>query len=151
MRAIIQRVTKASVSVNGELVSSIGKGICVLVGISRDDTEKDMEYIVRKLMNLRLWENDAGKRWMHSASEQNLEILCVSQFTLYHVLKGNSPDFHNAMAASQSKDFFDKFMEKLRSSYKPELVKEGSFGSYMQVDIQNDGPVTIHIESPNQK
>jgi len=151
MRAIIQRVKQASVSVNGELVSSIGKGMCVLVGISRDDTDSDIEYIVRKLLNVRLWENAEGKRWMYSASHNNYEILCVSQFTLYHVLKGNSPDFHQAMAASQSKEFFDKFIDKLKTSYKPELVKEGSFGNYMQVDIQNDGPVTIQLESPKPK
>ncbi|CAG7729349.1 unnamed protein product [Allacma fusca] len=148
MKAIVQRVTRASVSVNGELISSIGKGLCVLVGICKSDTDRDIEYIVRKLLNLRLWSDGEGKRWMHSLSSQKLEILCVSQFTLYHVLKGNSPDFHQAMPSQDSKAFFDKFISQLKSAYSPELVKEGKFGHYMQVDIQGDGPVTIQLESP---
>jgi len=153
MRAIIQRVTKASVTVNEELISSIGRGICVLVGISKDDTEKDIEYIVRKILNVRIWDDEKGKRWQYSASQQKLEILCVSQFTLYHVLKGNSPDFHNAMTASSSEDFFQKFITALKTAYTPELVKEGKFGHYMQVNLQNDGPVTIQLDShsPAQK
>jgi len=151
MRAIVQRVTQASVSVNEELISKIGKGICVLVGISRDDTDKDIEYIVRKLLNLRIWDGDTGKRWQHSVSQKKYEILCVSQFTLYNVLKGNSPDFHHAMPATESKAFFDKFIASLKTAYQPDLVKEGSFGNYMQVQIQNDGPVTIQLESPIAK
>ncbi|OXA42625.1 D-aminoacyl-tRNA deacylase [Folsomia candida] len=150
MRAVIQRVTSASVTVNDELISSIGKGICVLVGISRDDTDKDMEYIVRKLLNIRIWDGDSGKRWQQSVTQKKLEILCVSQFTLYHVLKGNSPDFHQAMAAAESKEFFDKFVAKLKDAYDSNLVKEGKFGHYMQVNIQGDGPVTIQLESPKQ-
>jgi len=153
MRAIIQRVTKASVTVNDELISSIGRGICVLVGISKDDTEKDIEYIVRKILNVRIWDDEKGKRWQYSASQQRLEILCVSQFTLYHVLKGNSPDFHNAMAASSSEAFFQTFITALKTAYSPELVKEGKFGHHMQVHLQNDGPVTIQLDSqsPAQK
>jgi D-tyrosyl-tRNA(Tyr) deacylase len=151
MRAVVQRVTKASVTVNDELISSIGKGLCVLVGISRDDTDTDIEYMVRKLLNLRLWDGDDGKRWMHSLSQRKYEILCVSQFTLYHVLKGNSPDFHHAMPASESKEFFDKFISKLKATYDTDLVKEGKFGNYMQVHIQGDGPVTIQLESPTKK
>jgi len=151
MRAVVQRVTKASVTVNDELVSSIGRGICVLVGISRDDTDKDMEYIVRKLLNLRIWDDEKGKRWHYSVSQKKFEILCVSQFTLYNVLKGNSPDFHHAMPATESKAFFEKFVDSLKAAYEPELVKVGSFGNYMQVHLQNDGPVTIQLESPVAK
>ena len=87
MKAVIQRVVSGSVSVDGNLVSSIGKGIVALVGIHRDDTKADLDYIVRKLVTLRLWEDETGRRWAKSAKGLDLEILCVSQFTLYHVMK----------------------------------------------------------------
>jgi len=110
-----------------------------------------MEYIVRKLLNLRIWDDEKGKRWHYSVSQKKFEILCVSQFTLYNVLKGNSPDFHHAMPATESKAFFEKFVDSLKAAYEPELVKVGSFGNYMQVHLQNDGPVTIQLESPVAK
>ena len=87
MKAVIQRVVSGSVCVDGNLVSSIGKGIVALVGIHRDDTKADLDYIVRKLVTLRLWEDEGGRRWAKSAKDLDLEILCVSQFTLYHVMK----------------------------------------------------------------
>ncbi|XP_022107006.1 uncharacterized protein LOC110988076 isoform X2 [Acanthaster planci] len=148
MRAIVQRVTKASVTVGDELISSIGKGLCVLVGISRDDTPKDREYIARKLLNLRVFEDDKEKKWDKSVMDKQLEMLCVSQFTLYSILKGNKPDFHSAMAGDQSQQFYQEFLDILRKDYKPEQIKDGKFGAYMQVHIQNDGPVTIMLESP---
>ncbi|EDV29445.1 D-tyrosyl-tRNA(Tyr) deacylase 1 [Trichoplax sp. H2] len=147
MKALIQRVTAASVTVDGELISSIGRGLCILIGISRYDTDKDLDYISRKVLSLRLFE-DGEKRWTKNVMEKNLEILCVSQFTLYSVLKGNKLDFHNAMAADSSKQLYEKFLSQLRSSYKPEAIKDGLFGAYMQIDIRNDGPVTYQLESP---
>ena len=87
MKAVIQRVVSGSVSVDGAVVSSIGRGIVALVGIHRDDTKADLDYIVRKLVSLRLWEDEGGRRWAKSAKDLDLEILCVSQFTLYHVMK----------------------------------------------------------------
>lgn len=87
MKAVIQRVVSGSVRVEGDVVSSIGRGIVALVGIHRDDTKADLDYIVRKLVNLRLWEDEGGRRWAKSAKDLDLEILCVSQFTLYHVMK----------------------------------------------------------------
>ena len=87
MKAVIQRVVSGSVRVEGDVVSSIGRGIVALVGIHRDDTRADLDYIVRKLVNLRLWEDEGGRRWAKSAKDLDLEILCVSQFTLYHVMK----------------------------------------------------------------
>ena len=87
MKAVIQRVVSGSVSVDGNMVSNIGKGIVALVGIHRDDTKADLDYIVRKLVTLRLWEDESGRRWAKSAKDLDLEILCVSQFTLYHVMK----------------------------------------------------------------
>ena len=80
--------------------------------------------------------------------DKQYEVLCVSQFTLQCVLKGNKPDFHLAMPAEQAESFYQGFLEQLRKAYRPELIKDGKFGAYMQVHIQNDGPVTIELESP---
>jgi len=103
MRVVIQRVSSAHVTVQGQLVSKIGPGLCVLVGLSRNDTEKDAEYMCRKILNTRLWPNKDGRPWSMSVAQQNYEVLLVSQFTLYCVLKGNKPDFHNAMNPDQAK------------------------------------------------
>ncbi|KAM4584836.1 D-aminoacyl-tRNA deacylase 1 [Odontesthes bonariensis] len=148
MRAIIQRVTKASVTVGEEQVSSIGRGLCVLLGISVNDTQRDAEYIVRKILNLRLFGDDDGRAWSRSVMDMDFEVLCVSQFTLQCILKANKPDFHSAMPAESAQPFYDSLLETMRSSYKPELIKDGKFGAYMQVHIQNDGPVTIELTSP---
>lgn len=149
MKAIIQRVTQASVTVGEETVSSIGRGLCVLLGISIDDTQKDADYIVRKILNLRLFEDENGKAWTKSVMEKEFEVLCVSQFTLQCILKGNKPDFHSAMPAELAQPFYSSILENMRSSYKPELIKDGQFGARMQVHIQNDGPVTIELTSPS--
>lgn len=149
MKAIIQRVAKASVTVSDELISSIQNGLCVLVGIGRDDTEKDLDYIVRKILSIRLFENPENEntKWNKSVVDRDFEILCVSQFTLQSTLKGTKPDFHLAMNSEHSKDFYEKFLESMRKSYKPDKIKDGKFGEYMQVNIQNDGPVTIILDS----
>ncbi|GAB6022355.1 D-tyrosyl-tRNA(Tyr) deacylase [Chamberlinius hualienensis] len=147
MKAVIQRVLSASVSVDNEVISSIGRGICVLIGISRHDSVKDVEYIIRKLINLRIFEDENGKRWSKSVKDLKYEILSVSQFTLHAVLKGNKPDFHLSMAPDLSETFYKDFLEKLKMAYKPELVKDGKFGAFMQVNITNDGPVTIELDS----
>ncbi|XP_037830495.1 D-aminoacyl-tRNA deacylase 1 isoform X1 [Kryptolebias marmoratus] len=148
MRAVVQRVTKASVTVGGEQVSSIGRGLCVLLGISAEDTQKDAEYMVRKVLNLRLFEDESGRAWSKSVMERDFEVLCVSQFTLQCVLKGNKPDFHLAMPAELAQPFYGSILENMRSAYKPEMIKDGEFGAFMQVHIQNDGPVTVDLTSP---
>lgn len=148
MRAIIQRVTKASVTVGEEQVSSIGRGLCVLLGISVEDTQKDVDYIVRKILNLRVFEDENDRAWSRSVMDRGFEVLCVSQFTLQCILKGNKPDFHSAMPAELAEPFYNHMLETMRTSYKPELIKDGQFGAYMQVHIQNDGPVTIELSSP---
>ncbi|XP_072265522.1 D-aminoacyl-tRNA deacylase 1 isoform X1 [Pyxicephalus adspersus] len=148
MKAIIQRVTKASVTVGEEQVSSIGRGICVLLGISVEDTQKDIEYMVRKILNLRIFSDESGKHWSKSVMDKQYEVLCVSQFTLQCVLKGNKPDYHMAMPSEHAEPFYKDFLEQMRKVYKPELIKDGKFGAYMQVNIQNDGPVTIQLEPP---
>ncbi|XP_026497326.1 D-aminoacyl-tRNA deacylase 1 [Vanessa tameamea] len=150
MKAIIQRVMNANVSVNGEVVSSIGQGACILIGICNNDNSKDMEYMARKILSIKLFDDENEKKWKKSIVDKDFEILCVSQFTLYNTWKGNKPDFHHAMPSQESKEFYDKFIQLLRNSYKPEKVKDGVFGAYMQVALQNDGPVTLEIESPLQ-
>ncbi|CAB3988593.1 D-tyrosyl-tRNA(Tyr) deacylase 1 [Paramuricea clavata] len=146
MRAIIQRVKQASVTVDGELISSIKEGLCVLVGIGRDDTKKDIDYLANKILKLRLFEED-GKRWRKSVMDLNYEVMCVSQFTLMCVLKGNKPDFHKAMDGEKSQQFYEEFLAEMRKRYQTEKIKDGKFAAYMQVEIQNDGPVTIQIDS----
>ncbi|XP_005099208.1 D-aminoacyl-tRNA deacylase 1 [Aplysia californica] len=146
MKAIIQRVMKASVTVGDETVGSIGQGLCVLVGISRHDTQREMDFIVRKILGLKLFDDESGNRWKKNLVDLDYEVLCVSQFTLESTLKGAKPDFHNAMSPDRSRGFYNQFLEALKSKYKPEKVQDGAFGEYMQVHIQNDGPVTIPIE-----
>uniref|UniRef100_A0A5F5PSX9 D-aminoacyl-tRNA deacylase n=1 Tax=Equus caballus TaxID=9796 RepID=A0A5F5PSX9_HORSE len=148
MKAVVQRVTRASVTVGGEQISAIGRGICVLLGISLEDTQKELEHMVRKILNLRVFEDESGKHWSKSVMDKQYEVLCISQFTLQCVLKGNKPDFHLAMPTEQAEGFYNSFLEQLRKTYRPELIKDGKFGAYMQVHIQNDGPVTIELESP---
>uniref|UniRef100_A0A6I8PFB4 D-aminoacyl-tRNA deacylase n=1 Tax=Ornithorhynchus anatinus TaxID=9258 RepID=A0A6I8PFB4_ORNAN len=140
--------TVQSRSVGEEQVSAIGRGICVLLGISLEDTQKELEHMVRKILNLRVFEDESGKPWSKSVMDKQYEVLCVSQFTLQCILKGNKPDYHMAMPSEQAKAFYGNFLEQLRKAYKPELIKDGRFGAYMQVHIQNDGPVTIELESP---
>ncbi|RUS91270.1 hypothetical protein EGW08_000982 [Elysia chlorotica] len=151
MKAIIQRVVKASVTVGEKTTGSIGHGLCVLVGIHRHDTDKEMEYIIRKILNIRLFSDEGDKRWSKSVMDMDYEVICISQFTLESSLKGNKPDFREAMTAESSKTFYEKFLETMKSQYKPEKIQDGEFGAYMQVHIQNDGPVTIPIEMKPQK
>lgn len=123
-RAVIQRVLNASVTVEGSVVGSIGRGLCVLIGIHEDDTEADAEYIIRRLLNGRLWPDDKGKQWAKSATELDLEILMVSQFTLYGTfMKGTKPDFHVAMKGDLSRPFFDRIVQSLKSQYKEEKIQ----------------------------
>ncbi|XP_055539887.1 D-aminoacyl-tRNA deacylase [Wyeomyia smithii] len=150
MKAIIQRVTAAKVTVGEELISSIGKGLCVLVGISNEDNTNDVEWLAKKLLNIRLFEDATGKRWSQSVLDQQLEILCISQFTLYNRMKGNKPDFSRAMQGPEAQSLYGVLLQRLGSQYRPDRVKNGRFGAMMQVHIQNDGPVTIELESPPQ-
>ena len=145
MRAVIQKVNAASVEVDGKLVSSIEKGLLVLVGIERQDTPKDSEYLVRKILNLRIFD-DQEKFLDKSVQDLSLEVLLVSQFTLYgSCKKGNRPSFDKAMPPKEAKVFYQDFVEKFKQNYFK--VKDGIFGAYMQVSLVNDGPVTIILDS----
>ncbi|KAJ2152221.1 D-tyrosyl-tRNA(Tyr) deacylase [Coemansia sp. RSA 637] len=147
MRAVLQRVTRASVTVGDRVVGSIGPGICVLVGISQDDTKDDMEYIARKVLGLRVFNKDLDM-WKASVQDAQLEVLCVSQFTLYgKTTKGMKPDFHSAMKSDTSRQFFDDFVVLLGRLYCAEKIQTGEFGAMMQVALVNDGPVTLQLDS----
>uniref|UniRef100_A0A0K0EWF6 D-aminoacyl-tRNA deacylase n=1 Tax=Strongyloides venezuelensis TaxID=75913 RepID=A0A0K0EWF6_STRVS len=148
MRAIIQRVTEASVTVDKELISKIGKGICVFIGIEKDDTQDDATYIKNKILNLRLWTNPETKKpWDKSVKDMNLDVLCVSQFTLHAVVKGNKLDFHNAMGTNDAQAMYGGIIEDLKKEYNPSKIMDGLFSAYMDVQLVNDGPVTITIDS----
>ena len=139
MRALVQRVAHASVSVDGEAVSEIGHGMLVLLGIRRDDTEADADKIVRKLKALRIFEDDDGRMNL-SVEEAQGEILCVSQFTLYgDTRKGNRPSFVTAARPEVAEPLYERVCERLEA-------RRGVFGAMMDVELVNDGPVTVIVE-----
>ncbi|XP_018017646.1 D-aminoacyl-tRNA deacylase [Hyalella azteca] len=148
MRLVVQRVSSASVSVNEEVVSKIGRGLCVLVGLQDTDTHDDLVWMANKLLKFRLFDDDPGRRWARGVQEAGLELLCVSQFTLCCELKGNKPDYRKAMAGETASAFYTQFLEMLRREYEAEKIKDGVFGAMMQVGIINDGPVTVTLDHP---
>ncbi|TID31352.1 hypothetical protein CANINC_000063 [Pichia inconspicua] len=154
MRVVIQRVKSASVTVDGAVVSAVGKGLCLLVGITQDDTLEDVNKLAGKVLKLRLFEDTqqeagtatewVGKPWMKSVSDINGEILSVSQFTLYATIKkGTKPDFHKAQKGHLANELYESFLAELRKTLGDDKVKDGVFGAMMDVGIVNDGPVTI--------
>merc|ERR1711937_228339 len=147
----IQRVSRACVRVEGEVRGEISKGLCVLVGIHRSDTREDVLWCAKKLLNIRLFESEDGKHWNKSAQALDLGILAVSQFTLHAFLKGNKPDFHLAMGGDQARDLFDQLVEELKKGHTPERIATGVFGAMMEVDLVNDGPVTIELDSESTR
>jgi len=151
MRLVVQRVKSASVSVEGNTVSQIGAGLLALVGLHEHDTDADLEFCCKRLLACKLWENDSGGMWRHSVKQRNLECLLVSQFTLYGTLsKKNQPDYKLAMKAVPAEQFYNRFLSMVREQHQAEKVKDGVFGAMMDVQLVNDGPVTIIIESEPQ-
>ncbi|KAG4440512.1 hypothetical protein IFR05_003982 [Cadophora sp. M221] len=146
MKAILQRVLSASVTVDKQLVSSIGKGILVFAAVAPGDTEKDAENLASKILKMRLWDDEAGGRWKHNVQDINGEVLCVSQFTLLaSTKKGSKPDFHGALGGEQAKELYQLFFSKVQQGYKAESVKDGVFQAMMEVALVNDGPVTLEM------
>ncbi len=148
MKFIIQRVLEGSVTVSNEVVGKIGKGLVVLFGLTHDDKYEDLDFAANKLLNIRLFDDENGVRWKYGVKELNLEILLVSQFTLYGYLKGNKPDFHWALEPEKAKDMYNKFLDILNEKH-PGKIQAGKFGEMMQVALINDGPVTINWEYPD--
>ncbi|NLZ49599.1 MAG: D-tyrosyl-tRNA(Tyr) deacylase [Clostridiales bacterium] len=145
MRAVVQRVTSSNVKVGGAIVGEIGKGIMVLIGISKDDTMEDIIYTKDKLINLRIFEDSEGKMNL-SLKDIGGELLIVSQFTLYgDCRKGRRPNFMEALSGEEANKLYEAFVEECK---KEELtVQTGVFGANMEVNIVNDGPVTLLIDS----
>ena len=145
MKALLQRVTGASVSIGGEVVGRIGRGLVVLVGVASGDTEKDIDYLVQKIANLRIFPDDDG-RFDLSALDIKGELLLVSQFTLLaNTRKGRRPSFAEAASPDEAEKLFGRFVEQARASGL--RVETGRFQQYMQVEIHNDGPVTVLLDS----
>ncbi|MEW6008752.1 MAG: D-aminoacyl-tRNA deacylase [Candidatus Omnitrophota bacterium] len=145
MRILAQRVKSASVSVEGRKSAEIRKGLLLFVGISKDDTKDDIEYLSNKVLNLRIFEDEVGKMNL-SVRQVNGEILSVPQFTLYaYTLKGNRPGFEQSAEPLKAKHLWEEFNSSLiRNSV---ILKSGNFGAHMQVELINDGPVTIWLDS----
>lgn len=144
MRVVVQRCMKASVRVENNTVGSIGKGLMLLVGFTYGDSEKEIDYMVDKIVHLRIFDDENGVM-NRSLLDVSGSILSISQFTLYaDTRKGRRPSYIKALNGDEAKGLYQLFNQKLRSTV--ELVEEGIFGADMKVDFINDGPVTIILE-----
>lgn len=144
MKVVVQRAIDASVKVNGKEVGSINKGLLLLVGFTQTDTEKELDWMVNKVLNLRIFDDENGVM-NKSVKDVEGEILSVSQFTLYaDSRKGNRPSYLNALRGEEAIILYDKFNEKLKEQNIK--VETGKFGADMKVAFTNDGPVTIILE-----
>ena len=145
MRVVLQRVAHASVTVEEKVIGKIQRGFLLLVGVTHDDSMKDMEYLVRKIVQMRIFEDEEGKL-NRSIQDIGGEILSVSQFTLYaDTKKGNRPSFSKAAPGDVALKMFEQFNGLLRDTGIP--VETGQFGADMKVELLNDGPVTILLDS----
>lgn len=150
MRIVVQRVSRAKLTVGDRVVSSISKGVVALCGLCDGDSEIDLPWMAKKLLSLRLWPDAEGRPWKESLQSQKYDILLVSQFTLYaEVNKGTKPDFHKAMGGEQAQQLYQKFLQMVTEQHSGGKVCDGEFGAMMQVELVNDGPVTITINSPD--
>ena len=145
MRVVLQRVSHASVTVEEKVIGKIQRGFLLLVGVTHDDAMEDMEYLVRKIVQMRIFEDEEGKL-NRSIQDIGGEILSVSQFTLYaDTKKGNRPSFSKAAPGDVALEMFEQFNGLLRETGIP--VETGQFGADMKVELLNDGPVTILLDS----
>ena len=149
MRALIQRVTKASVTVGGETVGEIGPGLVILLGVSKEDDESDAGYLVEKIANLRIFA-DGENRFNRSALDVRAEFLVVSQFTLYaDTRKGRRPDFNQAAGPEEAERLYEHVAQLFREA--GIRVATGRFREHMLVALENDGPVTLMLDSSDRK
>jgi len=150
MRAIIQCVSSASVTVDNEVISQISKGLMVLVGIGSDDTDTDVSTLTKKILSLRVFADPSNpdKMWKANVKDIDGDVLCVSQFTLLaNTTKGNKPDFHRAMSTEPSRRLYSTFLDSLKVSYKPDKIRDGRFGAMMSINLTNEGPITFTLDS----
>jgi D-tyrosyl-tRNA(Tyr) deacylase len=144
MIAVLQRVTSSSVTVDGETVGSIGKGLNILLGVLKEDSEEDIDKALAKILNLRIFADEAGKM-NRSLLDTGGEMLVISQFTLgASIKKGRRPSFDNAAEPSRAEALYERFIAEAKKQVR---VQRGRFGAHMDVAIQNDGPVTIIVDS----
>ncbi len=148
MKIVIQRVSEAHVKVDGKMVGAISKGLMLLVGIQEDDEQQDVDWLVQKILNLRIFSDNEGKMNL-SVLDISGEILCISQFTLIaDYKKGNRPSFIKAAKPEKAIPLFNNFVEEISKS---ELkIEQGIFGADMKVSLLNDGPVTIVMDSKSK-
>ncbi|MBC6695626.1 D-tyrosyl-tRNA(Tyr) deacylase [Terrisporobacter mayombei] len=145
MRAVVQRVSSSKVTVDEEVVGKVNNGLLVLLGVTHDDTSKDVDYMVDKVTNLRIFEDENDKMNL-SLKDIDGEILAVSQFTLYgDCRRGRRPSFSDAARPDVANPLYEEFVQKVRDL--GINVGTGKFGAHMMVDLTNDGPVTILLES----
>lgn len=145
MRAVVQRVARGKVSVAGRTVGEIGQGLVVLIGVGRGDSQADVDYLVDKTVNLRIFEDDQGKM-NRSLLEVGGAVLAISQFTLYgDARKGRRPSFSDAAPPDEGRALYEQYMDGLRAA--GVRVERGEFGAMMAVELVNDGPVTILLDS----
>ncbi len=150
MRAVIQRVTKASVTIDGNMKGSIGSGLLILLGIEDSDTEEDIKWLSSKMVNLRVF-NDENKIMNRSVIDIGGDILLISQFTLHaSTKKGNRPSYIKASKPDFAVPMYEKMIAQLQQDL-GKIIQTGIFGADMKVDLLNDGPVTIVIDSKNKE
>ena len=150
MRAVIQRVSRASVTIDGNIKSQIKTGLLVLLGIEENDTEKDIEWLVKKIIQLRIF-SDADDKMNLSVQDIDGELLVVSQFTLHaKTKKGNRPSYISAAQPAEAIPIYEEFIRNLELRL-GKKVQSGIFGADMQVELVNDGPVTIVIDTKNKE
>jgi D-tyrosyl-tRNA(Tyr) deacylase len=150
MRILIQRVSKASVTINDKLKSSISKGLLILLGIEAIDTQDDIDFLIKKIINLRIFDDENGIM-NRSVLDIDGELLCVSQFTLYaSTKKGNRPSYIRAAKPDFAIPMYQQFCSAMNLALGKE-IKTGEFGANMQVELINDGPVTLFVDSKNKE
>ena len=146
MRAVVQRVSSARVRIDGRVAGEIDRGLLLLIGVGRDDTADDVGYVVRKVLELRIFEGEDGKPMDRSVVEISGGVLVVSQFTLYgDVRRGRRPSFDHAARPEDARALYEDFVRELRAAHTP--VATGEFQAMMQVELVNDGPVTVLVDS----
>ena len=149
MRFLIQRVSEASVTIDGEVAGAIGQGFCVLIGVSEEDTKETADLMVRKMLGLRIFQDENEKTNL-SLADVGGSLLLISQFTLYaDCRKGNRPSFVKAGSPDKANELYEYIIEKCRESGRP--VERGVFGAYMKISLVNDGPFTVMLDSEDLK
>ena len=150
MRLLIQRVTEARCRIDGKVFSHIGEGLVVLVGVGNDETQEDIEWLTKKLVQLRIFDDEAGVMNL-SVEDVKGDIMIVSQFTLHALTKkGNRPSWIKAAPETISRPLYERFVASVEAAL-GRSVATGSFGADMQIELTNDGPVTIWIDSKNRE